>query len=113
MLKRHLRLCRSKDFEQLRQLGISYKHPVLTLSFISNRLTHNRYGFIVPKRFGKAVQRNRVKRQLREATRQLHPHLRMGYDLIFIVKQAALGKSTLYLQNVMTDLCRRAQLLSY
>lgn len=111
MLRRRFRLCRAKDFEHLRRLGVIYKHPALSLSLATNHLPHNRYGFIIPKRLGKAVQRNRLKRQLREAIRRLHPRLEVGYDLAFIARQMTMGHTTASLQGIMIELCRRAQIL--
>jgi ribonuclease P protein component len=48
--------------------------------------TANRYAVVAGKRVGKAVQRNRCKRLVREALRHLHPHLRQGYDIVVIVR---------------------------
>lgn len=53
-----------------------------------NRLdpAQNRYTVIAGKRCGKAVQRNRLKRLVREALRGYHPHLETGYDIAVICR---------------------------
>lgn len=49
-----------------------------------------RLGFTVTKKLGNAVIRNRIRRRLREAARQLLPlHGRPGYDYVFIARAAA------------------------
>jgi ribonuclease P protein component len=59
---------------------------MLLVNFGENSRSHNRYGFITPKRLGSAVVRNRVRRRLREAVRAHHPQLRQGYDVVFVAR---------------------------
>ncbi len=82
------RLRDRRDFDQMRQQGRSFARPTLVLSIRPNGLGHNRYGVVVGKRLGTAVIRNRVRRRLREAMRQLHPQLLPGYDIIVIARPA-------------------------
>jgi ribonuclease P protein component len=49
-----------------------------------------RLGLVVTKRLGKAVQRNRVKRLLREFFRRHRPHL-PAVDLVIMAKKGAEG----------------------
>ncbi|HRX74783.1 MAG TPA: ribonuclease P protein component [Hyphomonas sp.] len=49
---------------------------------------HAGAGFTATKKIGNAVVRNRAKRRLREAARQLLPQLgRPGWDYVFIARQ--------------------------
>ena len=49
---------------------------------------HAGAGFTATKKIGNAVVRNRAKRRLREAARQLLPRLaRPGWDYVFIARQ--------------------------
>ena len=51
---------------------------------------HIRIGFTATRRIGGAVVRNRAKRRLREAARQLAPlHARPGCDYVFIARGGA------------------------
>jgi ribonuclease P protein component len=61
--------------------GVVFGHP--------NGLPYPRLGLSVSKRLGGAVVRNRWKRLLREAFRQVRPQLPVGVDLIVIPRVSA------------------------
>jgi len=75
-----------------------------------NRVGRTRCGFVVGKQFGKAHDRNRAKRRVREAARQLYPSMEPGYDLVFVVRKTAAQASFPDLQQAVTDLLKRAGL---
>lgn len=89
----HLRLRHADDFARIKAQGRVVHHPFFMISYLQNDLTHNRYGVITNKRLGKAVRRNRIRRQIREALRLLHPTLRSGYDVVVIPKPSIIGQS--------------------
>lgn len=82
-----------RDFEDIKQNGERF----VTRYFIANWRIEpqgvlGKYAVIASKRIGKAVQRNRVKRLLREAYR-LHQHqFPEQLTLIMIARKALLGK---------------------
>jgi ribonuclease P protein component len=49
-----------------------------------------RVGFTVSKKVGNAVERNRVRRRLREIVRLSHLPLRNGHDYVLVGRRAAL-----------------------
>ncbi len=49
---------------------------------LPNELPHPRLGLAVGRRHGGAVQRNRIKRRLREAFRSQQHELPIGFDLV-------------------------------
>ena len=86
-MKRHYRLRRNSDFQRVRRQGTSKASPLMVLAFLRNELKHSRFGFVINKRVGKAVRRNKIKRQMREATRQRMAHIKPGFDIVFIARQ--------------------------
>jgi len=74
-----------------------------------NGLDISRYGFAVTKKVGKAVQRNRVKRLLREIMRL--QSLKSGWDIVFIARSVAVNADYHELEQAVTRLLNRAQLL--
>jgi len=84
MLARHLRLRRSQDFLRLREEGRRWQSDKLILNVLPNGLPHNRFGFVVSRRIGNAVTRNRLKRRLRAAIRSWLSNLADGVDVVVI-----------------------------
>lgn len=86
MITRSLRLRDPREFQRVRKRGKSWTTPYLVLVSQPNRLGHNRYGFAVGRRVGKAAARNKVKRWMREAARHIHPQLKQGFDIVLIAR---------------------------
>jgi ribonuclease P protein component len=85
-LRRDLRLRRRADFASVYERGRILNDPLLVLRLAPNGLGHNRYGFVVSKRVGRSVVRNRVRRRLQEIVR-LTP-VAQGYDVMVSCKAA-------------------------
>ncbi len=65
--------------------------------------------FVAGRRVGGAVARNRARRILRAAWRELAPRVRDGYDIAFVARRGAIrGAKTQDLVAEMDDLLARA-----
>lgn len=109
-MRRRLRLRHPDDFARLKRAGRVIQHPYFLLSYAPNELDHNRYGVVIGKRHGKAVVRNRTRRLLKEATRLLHPRLQQGFDIVFIVRHALIGKPFALVQRNVFEVLSQAEL---
>lgn len=76
----------NKDFRRMYSRGKSYVSPPLVTYVMKNRLQCVRIGVTASKKTGKAVQRNRSRRIITAAYRELFPEMKDGYDLIFVAR---------------------------
>lgn len=86
-MKRRYRLRRNADFQAVRRNGRAWPHQLLVLVALPNQLDFSRFGFVVSKRLGKAVQRNLIKRRMREVVRVKREQIAKGWDLVFIARK--------------------------
>ena len=108
MQRRH-RLTSSKQFSQIHREGLSIANRLLVVRVLSNGLDHSRFGFLVSKRIGNAVVRNRVKRRLREAVRL--SLVKPGWDAVFIARRDISRADFQELKQATVSLLRRTQLV--
>ena len=110
-MQRRFRLRDSRDFARLRRGGRTVSAGGVLLSVMPNDLAHNRYGFITGKALGNAVVRNRTRRLLREALRQLHPRLKTGLDIVLVARPTLVGKPFSAVQRILEELCFQMRIL--
>jgi ribonuclease P protein component len=109
-MQRRSRLTGNKRFSQIHQEGRSVANNFLVVRVLPNGLDYSRFGFMVSKRLGNAVTRNKVKRRLREVVRQTP--IRPGWDAIFIARRGAEGAKFESLKYSAHNLLRRTQLIA-
>ncbi len=92
MLPRENRLTKKDDFENVRQNGRFITSKNFTVSFLNKKnKEESRFGFIVSKKIStRAVDRNKIKRVLREIVRKNLDLVKKGTDFVIIPKPGVL-----------------------
>lgn len=76
----------NKEFRRAYYRGRAFTTPVVVVYAIKNHKGINRIGLTATKKIGKAVQRNRARRIIREAYRLLEPEFPVGWDFVFVAR---------------------------
>ncbi len=82
--EKKFRLLSASDFSELKVDSLSFKKPSLIIYYKKNSYNQTRIGLSVTKKIGKAHDRNRLKRLLREAFRQSSFKF-LGADVLVVV----------------------------
>lgn len=91
---RGMRLLRHADFERVYKQGRRHFSASLTMFYLAqeaDRAGGLRVGFTVGRALGGAVQRNRMKRRLREAVRLAPPPVDVKTDVVINPKKSLLA----------------------
>ncbi len=98
------------------QYNYVYKHAKsvgdknFLMLYCTSNTKQTKVGFSVSKKYGHAVERNRIRRQMKAVVSQLMPNVISGYNVVFVPR-----KSQPYLfadiQQSITALLQKASLL--
>ena len=86
-------------------------HSCLVLYYSRNRLKNNRIGITTSKKIGKAVARNRARRVIKESYRLLEPHIRTGWDFVFVARTRTSHCKMTEVRRVMCGMLKSASLI--
>jgi ribonuclease P protein component len=129
-MKRAERIRASADFAAVRARGRAVHGAAATLSWVGtagveldgppegtvpappSRRAQNRFGFVVGKRVGHAVQRNLVKRRLRALMDARKGALKPGHDIVIIARPGAAQRTFAELAHEVERLLQRSRLYS-
>ena len=108
-MKESWALTKRAQYTLVYQQGRTWTDNLLVMKALPNGLGLSRYGFSVTKRVGKAVQRNRLKRLLREIMRWRS--LKPGWDIVLIARSMAVSADYHQLEKAVTKLLTQAKLV--
>lgn len=93
MLKKINRLTKDKDFDSVFKKGKSSYDKIVGVKVVLNGLKYNRFGILVSTKISKkAVERNKIKRQIRETIRLRSENIKNGHDCVIISLGGILDK---------------------
>ena len=89
-------------FRRAYKRGTSMVSPYIVVYALKNRYSDVRLGITVGKKIGNAVSRNRAKRVISAAVRQIFPQIPKGYDYIIVARTRILTvKSTVVAESLL------------
>jgi len=104
-------LNQNKDFRSLYYRGKTQVSPFLVVYVRKNRFGFCRVGITTGKKIGKAVERNRCRRLIREAYRLLSPEIVGGWDIVFVARVRTATSSMQQVKSAMKKQCQALSLL--
>ena len=81
-----LTLRKQSDFSRVYKQGKSKGGRFAVILYRRNGLRFTRTAFVSSKKVGNSVERNRSRRLMRAAYRNLEPNIKSGYDIIFVAR---------------------------
>lgn len=86
-VNKRFRLNQARDFQRVRNIGKKFSHPLFVLFTLPNELNSSRLGVICSRNVGNAVQRNLVKRRIKNICGSFLKIIPSGNDLILIARK--------------------------
>lgn len=110
-MKHKFRLTRSTDFKRVRRFGKSYAHPLVVLVTQHNENGELHIGVTASRTVGGAVQRNRVRRQIKACFDEFLPDIRRGWELVIVARQPIVRAEYCEIRSGIARLLEQAGLM--
>jgi ribonuclease P protein component len=108
-LPRESRITRRQDFERAKRRGTWYRGKLLDFIVTVGAASGPRFGSIVPLYGHAIVERNTVKRRIREIVRRdVLPSVTDRVDIVVLARRSAYGADFSRLREELETLARRA-----
>jgi ribonuclease P protein component len=115
MLARQLRITKKEDFEAVYRQGRKFPLGMIMLMVRSNSLKLTRFGVVVSAKFSKkAVERNRIKRQIRAIIEKNREDIKPGQDIVISARKTNTKTShkSYEIEEVLAEILHKAKLIN-
>lgn len=103
---------KDSDFRKVYQRGKSLADRNLVIYTMKNKSDKSRIGISISNKVGKAHERNRIRRCIKEAYRlNIDDKVLGGYDLVFIARINAADKDYKELERSLKYICKKANII--
>ena len=112
MLPKENRLKKEKEFEAVFKGGRTLKGKSVFLRYLINGTDKTRIGFVVSKKISKlAVERNKVKRRMREIIRLKKKDIKEGLSIVIISLPSIKGTTYQEMEEDLENLLSKKELI--
>lgn len=111
-MKREDSLKRKKEFRYTYRTGKATQHKYFSCIVARRKTGSSCIGISVSKKQGNSVTRNRIKRRLREAVTPFIPHIKHGYNIIFVARQGIPEAEFFKLTDTVREALNQSKLLN-
>lgn len=112
MMKTFVKIKENYEFRRAYQRGKAFVTPYAVIYAYKTKYTNIRLGITAGKKIGKAVSRNRAKRVITAAFRNLLPILPSGYDFVIVARTRILTVKSTVLEKKMLQAFNDANFLN-
>ena len=109
-MKKEYRVKRSQDFDNIIRKKQSLANRQFVIYYQKNNLDHMRLGISVSKKLGKAFERNKIKRYIRETFKTRKEFVK-NYDIIVIARAGAKDMPFLEFGSSIDHVLKRSKLM--
>lgn len=96
-------LKQNSDFRRAYGRGKSHTNPALVTYVLKNRAGICRVGITTGKKLGCAVERNRCRRIIKAAYRQIAPFCDAGWDIVFVARHKTKQFKSTQIEKIMRE----------
>jgi len=112
-LAKKYKIVRKSDFDRIWKNGKGKQTPILFTRILNNDLGFTRFGIIVGSKVSnKAVDRNKIRRQINEVVASKFGNIEKGLDVLVVAKPEILGDKFGIIKKHTNDLLRKSGLTS-
>ena len=103
MKKRNI-IQKKKEFTEIIEKCPYKKNEYYIIYYRENKEKHNRYGITVPKKTGKAIIRNKIKRRIKNIIDLNEKNMYKFYDYVIIIRKRIIELDYLSMQKNLISL---------